>query len=175
MLFCHLKLNTNININRELILYIGKYYEYSRKFNEKIPFWNHSRKINVREEIGDKESLSGPPDYRYLTPKINKIDADETDDWTAIDYFIDTFLFVISVLIGYVLMLVFMTYNIALCICVLVGYALGRLVFYRKVRSLQRFVRSHSKKQHRIASVQSSESQSEDYAQQSHDHCNLGH
>ena len=151
-----------------MILYISKYYDFSRKYNESIPFWNHGEKEEEEREVhddSDKAALRRGPGDHYLTRKISA--SGKRDSWIIRDYIVDTTIFTLTVLVGYALMLIFMTYNVLLCAMVLIGYALGRLIFYRKVRSMQEFVEIHSKKQVMQAGSQ------QYYTNQSHDHCNL--
>ena len=93
----------------------------------------------------------------------------------------DSVLFAINISIGYWLMLVVMTYNGLLCICVVAGFVIARLIFLSKTEELQQYVLNH-----RIDTGNFNidrdcdDSLSEDDIihfgdlQQTQDHCNLG-
>ena len=59
--------------------------------------------------------------------------------------FIDSLIYGLSLTLGYLLMLIIMTYNIWLCITVIIGYIFGRLIFWIKMKQLNEYIYQREK------------------------------
>eukprot|EP01084_Bolivina_argentea_P053789 98696_1 len=116
-------------IIREFIIYIQKYYEVSTLSDQAVPFWSTKSKL-------DKHSTVSAEDVYVTSPSHS---ADNAELITIKSSIINCILYGCSLLLGYCLMLVAMTFNVVLIIIIIFGHCSGRFVFYRQTILLRRF------------------------------------
>eukprot|EP00483_Globobulimina_turgida_P004462 UN04471 len=124
---------------REFVLYIQKYFEIICLYQWiSIPLWPTSKQLNTFSLKVQSEM-----DSNMLHPQIKKLSNNSKKNRNAITLklrIIDSFLYAISITIGYSLMLIIMTFNSGLILMVVWGYCVGRFIFHRQTLLLMKFV-----------------------------------
>ena len=125
-------------IIREFVLYASKYYEIKTLSGKPVPFWPTFKRLN---ELSTLYSVVNPSQSGISDKMIphKKSNDDYHKSVTLELRIIDTFLYGISLILGYSLMLIVMTFNVGLIIVIVCGYCFGRFLFHRQVQLLQKF------------------------------------
>ena len=125
-------------IIREFVLYLSKYYEITTLSGRPVPFWPTLKRL---QELSVLYSVQHPSDDKQsaILPGVKKSMDDYHKSVTLELRIIDTILYGISLILGYCLMLVVMTFNAGLILVIVGGYCIGRFVFHRQIQLLQKF------------------------------------
>eukprot|EP01084_Bolivina_argentea_P270017 459032_1 len=123
---------------REFCLFAAKYYEIRTLSGKVVPFWPTFRRL---EELSVLYSVNVPQAGDGKTSKLihRKSNGNYSKSVTLHLRIIDCVLYGISLILGYSLMLVVMTFNAGLIIVVVCGYCTGRFLFHRQTKLLQKF------------------------------------
>ena len=118
-------------IVREYTTYSMKYYEIRSLTGKYMPFWPSEADI---EEM-DCLNVSGD----CVNPLISPIARDYCRQPITLKLrVIDCLLHGLSLIIGYGMMLVVMTFNIGLILTIVIGYCLGRFIFDKQSKVMSR-------------------------------------
>ena len=140
-------------ITREYVIYAMKYYEIRSLTGRHVPFWPSNQELNELLDI-NKFGLNSINTLHSLN-SIHTINYSATDnplmtrskiprnEWrnpiTLKLRIVDCFLYGISLILGYGLMLIIMSFNVGLMLIIVVGYCLGKFIFYKQTRLLSRY------------------------------------
>ena len=121
-------------IVREFILYVSKYYEIATLSNKLIPLWPSIKQVQEASAINSVDGIG------YVNDKnIGMIRKNKAQPVTLKLRLIDCALYGISLILGYSLMLVVMTFNSGLIMVIVAGYCVGRFIFHRKAQLLTKY------------------------------------
>ena len=123
---------------REGILYVQKYYEISTLSGQMVPFWPTLARL---KEVAALQSVR-TPDERSRDERSSHLIQNKGSLFKAITVrmrLVDTALYGSSLILGYSLMLIVMTFNAGLVLVIVAGYCCGRFFFHRKTQLLQQF------------------------------------
>merc|ERR1712173_578883 len=117
---------------REYATYSMRYYEIRSLTGKYVPFWPSEEDIDQMDICLEQKGncvnpLISPIAREYCRPPI-----------TLRLRMIDCLLHGLSLLIGYSMMLIMMTFNIALILTIVFGYCLGRFIFDKRNKLLSR-------------------------------------
>eukprot|EP01084_Bolivina_argentea_P270016 459029_1 len=126
-------------IIREFFLFVGKYYEIRTLSGEAVPFWPTFRRLEELSVLSsiNVENVNQDKKAKLMNEKSNNYYHQSVTLKLRI---IDCMLYGISLILGYSLMLVVMTFNTGLILVIICGYCVGRFLFHRQTKLLQRFV-----------------------------------
>eukprot|EP00483_Globobulimina_turgida_P013437 UN13461 len=115
-------------IVREYVIYAMKYYEIRSLTGRYIPFWPSTKVLDELMNVNPLLLQRGNvPRVHWRNPITLKLRI------------IDCVLYGISLMLGYGLMLVIMTFNVCLIVVVIVGFCVGRMIFYPQSKVLSKF------------------------------------
>lgn len=124
-------------IVREFILYVSKYYEISTLSDKMVPTWPTVKKLQEAAAIHSVNDIGYDNDK-----KIGMIQKQQFGGPISLKLrMIDCALYGISLILGYCLMLIVMTFNTGLIMVIIAGYCCGRFIFHRKTQLLTKFAR----------------------------------
>ena len=126
---------------REFVLYLSKYYEITTLSGRIVPFWptvTRLKELSVLYSV-QHPGPNGNGKGDAMLPSAKKSMDDYHKSVTLKLRIIDTILYGISLILGYCLMLVVMTFNTRLIITIVIGYCFGRFIFHRQIQLLQKF------------------------------------
>mmetsp|Transcript_43920 Transcript_43920/g.70444 ORF Transcript_43920/g.70444 Transcript_43920/m.70444 type:complete len:195 (-) Transcript_43920:61-645(-) len=124
-------------IFREFILYLQKYFEIATLSGKVVPFWPTFKRL---EELSTLYAVINPSEQHSAKLIVHKKSNDNYHESVTLQLrCIDAFLYGLSLILGYALMLVVMTFNAGLIIVVVCSYCIGRFLFHRQTQLLQKF------------------------------------
>lgn len=126
-------------IVREFVLYLSKYYEITTLSGRIVPFWPTVTRLKDLSVLYSVQHPGYDDKDNPMIPSAKKSTDDYHKSVTLKLRIIDTVLYGISLILGYCLMLVVMTFNTRLIIAVVIGYCAGRFIFHRQIQLLQKF------------------------------------
>ena len=134
-------------IAREYVIYAMKYYEIRSLVGRYVPFWPSNQELEELLDINkfglNRLKRGNSINYSATDNPLMSRSKMPREYWrnpiTLKLRIIDCCLYGISLILGYGLMLVIMTFNIGLMFIIVIGYCMGKFIFYKQSRLLSRY------------------------------------
>ena len=117
---------------REFLLYVQKYFEISMLCDKRLMFWPSMKKYHKARKMApvmlpNEELMRNNLQFASSISLRSKIGL----------RIIDCILYGLTLILGYCMMLVVMTFNVGLIISIVTGYCCGRFILYKRTQLLQ--------------------------------------